>query len=1005
MKACIKFLSVLLIVTMCVGFMPAAFADGSGAIVIGPSFSSTTSEPSAGTPADKATASPSPSDPAGGKQDADKKAAEDEAGEDEEDEEAPEALSAASAAELRAAVKTVKAFGTVTVTASISDLTAPLVIGKSLTLDLCGNTLTFGPEGGSSYGAAIQIASGVDEVFICDGTVETTVTVDELTENIFGYSRYISSGADSLILSGVDFDGTLTTEGSLLSFEEDGSLAVEAGDRFSWDPSAYVDPDLFTVSYDEENEVWIVAEKADAEPDPEEEKSEDGTQTKDDPEKQEDPNKAEDPQTGTEAEIQDEPKDDTPVSEPVTVSSQEDLDAALADPAKTEITVAEGSKLSGVEIMRSLSLNLSGASLSGTVLVTNNAAVTISGGSISGKIINTGALTLNGVSVSAGSASGIASLFGSASGACIENNGGALTLAGGSVVGDITVSGGSFTVNDDSVQAGTVSVSGSAVVNISGGQFNSLVAVDGYDPIAYVSNGEVMSDGIMPTAGTGLIGNVTGGHFVSIKPLEAFVHDPYTLGEDGGIMLMSLGPDNNAKGGAVALADGSPSSYVGSGEGKLSFGVYYKGAPASQATAAYVISLQKVDELGGNDATIESITAAPQGEVDGTTLVSGTDFTYTPNSKDATTGGTVKLINGGTALEGRKAGLYNLTFNTKDKLGAGNLTAQLFVVPELEYKNPSFTMGKSNEFKFALEEGDNPTTVTAGLGTKHSTDANELTSGTDYEHTGGNFTLKGDYIKNLRVLGQYYVGLWYGSVPVYVPFKITSATWVSPTETTWTYNSGKDLTFKVTPPEAVITEVRNHTKDDTVLNSSQYYVKDNVITLNASYLQSLVDRTKGTGHGITQFMFKTESGEEVSFSVNIRPAMWAKDGKDTHTRGTDGTLTYEFSSPIVPGAIPTLNGHPLTSDDYVLNSDYSITLKADFLNKRTGANSYPLTVATQAGDVTADVKLSGTVRNTTTNGVNTGDVNNPAIWAIVLVLSGAAAVTLMVPKKKKSQGE
>lgn len=124
---------------------------------------------------------------------------------------------------------------------------------------------------------------------------------------------------------------------------------------------------------------------------------------------------------------------------------------------------------------------------------------------------------------------------------------------------------------------------------------------------------------------------------------------------------------------------------------------------------------------------------------------------------------------------------------------------------------------------------------------------------------------------------------------------------------------------------------------------------------------------------------------------------------DKHVTGSSKNLQFVCSDPIQSVWV---GGRQLTDVDYgdywtLSSSRKTVTLTAKFLNNRTAGETYTIGVVTDNGD-----KPSCTFQILTTaqasSSPRTGDESNLALWAVVLILSGGAAVAVL-PRLKKHE--
>lgn len=93
----------------------------------------------------------------------------------------------------------------------------------------------------------------------------------------------------------------------------------------------------------------------------------------------------------------------------------------------------------------------------------------------------------------------------------------------------------------------------------------------------------------------------------------------------------------------------------------------------------------------------------------------------------------------------------------------------------------------------------------------------------------------------------------------------------------------------------------------------------------------------------------------------------------------------------------------LTSDDdfALSNNRKTVTLSAEFLNKRTAGNTYTIKVLTYSGDY-ASCTFQILTTGQASSSPRTGDESNLGLWAAFLLLSGTAVVVLL-PKLRKHE--
>ncbi len=1058
MKRSAKFLSVLLVMALCVSFVPAAYAldnamiGESGPTIFSESHGPITTVPTSPEPEKEAETSPSPLPT-------------EEVKETEEPEDSKTAISVATAAELRQALTEIAFKGTITVTADIEDLTAPLVIGKSVTIDLDGNTLTFVPAG-AVQNCAVYVAEDVEFVNIINGQIEIGSETDK-DEKVSGYASGIVSNAGWLGLNELDIRGTLAGGSMLVKENEDGDLVVMCG-VFMSDPSAFVNDEEYTVEKTEDG--WKVSEIEEAEPTPAPTPSDEPT---DEPADDTPAEPTPSPETPAEPSVEPSEPSTEPTAEPTTTpesapgipigSDEEDESegeendsytddlmlpqgglglgqfAAFADgEERLSRWAANGSDApvlftndielkKNLDVEKDLTLDLAGKKLTGTgILVTNVAELSLNGGAVEAKINNTGKLNLTGVTAQEVNSSGSVSLM---PGASVEKltvssgeavvdasevkelviEGGSVSLTGDAKVGSVTIEGGSISLTgtadvksmtmtggalnvqgSDGVTVGIVSVEGDVEININSGTFQGLV----FGGASFYGISAASEPEVHLVSGT----KVTGGTFAQID--EAFIAEGYTLNENNGIMLLSMS-------GSVGFVDGEQSN-------DKSYSVYYKGtAEELKDVKEPKFELKITNVTESSTGVLQKIVAKRVGSSVSVDLVEGTDYTYSKNNGEGKSGGTVELNKGGANLQKLAPGYYQMVFDFGETLTNGEISERVFVFPRFTYTDVKYVMDSGDNVTFSVggTDADKPQAVSFAAGSDHERNEDTLlAAGTDYTLDGTTLTVNDAALaKKATTAGSYYLGLWYADGHhIYVRVTVREKPSASPSSQNWAYNGG-DVTVTVYSAANKATSVTGPAPGTTSvgITSSDYSISENgrTVTIKGDYLRRLVDTETGNGHGVQTFTIVTEDGN-VPATINIRPALWPRNNEDTHRKGSDADLIFDCSAPIDPNYAPTLGTKSISADDadgYTIKGN-TITLKAAFLNKRA-SQDWTLGVTTTVADhavAYANFKVTGTSSGGT--GVATGDENNAVVWAVVLVLSGAAVVAL-IPKKKKQQGE
>ena len=122
---------------------------------------------------------------------------------------------------------------------------------------------------------------------------------------------------------------------------------------------------------------------------------------------------------------------------------------------------------------------------------------------------------------------------------------------------------------------------------------------------------------------------------------------------------------------------------------------------------------------------------------------------------------------------------------------------------------------------------------------------------------------------------------------------------------------------------------------------------------------------------------------------------------DKHVINSSKSLKFTASTPVdvvKVGSIALVEG-----EDYAISKDKkTVTLLADFLNKRTAGSTYTLTAITADGD--EELKTTFKILTTAQASASprTGDDSNIALWSVLVLMSGAAMVAVL-PRLKKEQ--
>ena len=135
----------------------------------------------------------------------------------------------------------------------------------------------------------------------------------------------------------------------------------------------------------------------------------------------------------------------------------------------------------------------------------------------------------------------------------------------------------------------------------------------------------------------------------------------------------------------------------------------------------------------------------------------------------------------------------------------------------------------------------------------------------------------------------------------------------------------------------------------------------------------------------------------VSFRVG--PTLRALD-TDKHVINSTRSLRFRSSEPVARVYVGNIE---LTDPaDFGISWDgRTVTLSFEFLNKRTGGNTYTIKVLTTGGEYASTTfQVLTTAQGSASP--RTGDESNLGLWAAFLLLSGTAIV-VMVPKLRKHE--
>ena len=141
----------------------------------------------------------------------------------------------------------------------------------------------------------------------------------------------------------------------------------------------------------------------------------------------------------------------------------------------------------------------------------------------------------------------------------------------------------------------------------------------------------------------------------------------------------------------------------------------------------------------------------------------------------------------------------------------------------------------------------------------------------------------------------------------------------------------------------------------------------------------------------------TETTNILTFTVG--PTLKAID-TDKHVINSTKNLKFLCSDQIARVYVGPIE---LTSDDdfALSNNRKTVTLSAEFLNKRSAGSTYTIKVLTYSGDY-ASTTFQILTTGQASSSPRTGDASNLGLWAAFLLLSGTAVVVLL-PKLRKHE--
>lgn len=344
-------------------------------------------------------------------------------------------------------------------------------------------------------------------------------------------------------------------------------------------------------------------------------------------------------------------------------------------------------------------------------------------------------------------------------------------------------------------------------------------------------------------------------------------------------------------------------------------------------------------------------------------------------------------------LDTLSAGSYKMTV---DFIGIGSYDYEfIYIIPVAPYLDPQVQDGNGKDLGYARHMFGDKTDIyvimdeTADrIGISIDKNINNITF---FDNSG--FVSPQEFLLPYGVLdsypaGTYYIFAQYGE-NIFIPMTLiigNESASITPTEATWGKGLG-NLVFTV-KPDVLSVSIGGH-----VLGPSDYSFKNNKLTINASFLDTLA-------YG-TYAMVVTTSAGDVSATIKIGVSL-VNYGTDSHTYGGSHDLMFKCSDRI-DAVYVGLNKVLVDTKYYTLSADgKTLTLKAEYLNKLP-VGTYTIYVDTPNGPASCGFKIiSATTAGRTPA---TGDTSNIIMWVILMVLSAVAIIVLVLPKFRKKKSD
>ena len=236
--------------------------------------------------------------------------------------------------------------------------------------------------------------------------------------------------------------------------------------------------------------------------------------------------------------------------------------------------------------------------------------------------------------------------------------------------------------------------------------------------------------------------------------------------------------------------------------------------------------------------------------------------------------------------------------------------------------------------------------------------------------------------------GTNYVWLDYGSYWIPIPFTVyNAAATITPTTTDWNRVDG-DKVFTVWPD--VLTVKIN---GESLESDDEYTYKDGKLTIKSSFLKKLAN-------GDYTLEVSTSKGgvySDLTIGEVLRPKTI-----DYHVYGGSKGITFVGSNTIdyTQGLwIGKTNKTQIPEQYYTINSDNTFTLSADYLNRFSTLGTYYISATVGEQYCTTTFRIISASQ--AAYNPSTGDSSNIVMWAVILVLAAVVIVVILIPTLKK----